>query len=167
MRRVSIIFAALLVMLCRSLTGIAQETTADIQGTVCDGKTGLAGATIVAVHTPTGTAYTTTSRKDGRYNFANVRIGGPYEIKVTYAGYKEEKLGNITLNLCQAFTGDFTLKPSGDLTEVVVTAGRQNKLFNNAHTGSQEIISHDQILKLPTINRSIQDYTKLEPTSNG
>ncbi len=167
MRRVSIIFAALLVMLCRSLTGIAQETTADIQGTVSDGKTGLAGATIVAVHTPTGTVYTTTSRKDGRYNFANVRIGGPYEIKVTYSGFKEEKLTGITLTLGQAFTGDVVMKPAGDLTEVVVTAGRQSKLFNNAHTGSQEIITHDQILKLPTINRSIQDYTKLEPTSNG
>jgi len=51
---------------------------------------------------------------------------------------------------------------------VVVTAkGKQDKNFNNNHTGSQELITRDQIEKLPTINRSIQDYTKLEPTSNG
>ena len=167
MRRVVLFIAAVLMIVCKSVTGYGQETTADIQGSVTDGKAGLAGATVVAVHAPSGTVYTTTSRKDGRYNFANVRVGGPYEIKVTYAGFKEEKQSNITLNLGQAYTGDFVLKPAGDLTEVIVTAGRQNKLFNNAHTGSQEIISRDQILKLPTINRSIQDFTKLEPTSNG
>jgi hypothetical protein len=167
MRRVVLFIAAVIMIVCKSLTGYAQETTADIQGSVTDGKTGLAGATVVATHAPTGTVYTTTTRKDGRYNFANVRVGGPYEIKVTYAGYKEEKISNIILNLGQAYTGDVVLKPGGDLQEVIVTAGRQNRVFNNAHTGSQEIISHDQILKLPTINRSIQDYTKLEPTANG
>ncbi len=167
MRRVVLFIAALLMIVGKSLTGFAQETTADIQGSVTDGKTGLAGATVVATHGPTGTVYTTTTRKDGRYNFANVRVGGPYEIKVTYVGFKEEKQNDITLNLGQAYTGDFTLKASGELTEVVVSASRLNKIFSNAHTGSQEIISHDQILKLPTINRSIQDYTKLEPTSNG
>jgi Carboxypeptidase regulatory-like domain len=167
MRRVVLFIAAMLIVLCKSLTGYSQETTADIQGSVTDGKTGLAGATVVATHTPTGTVYTTTTRKDGRYNFANVRVGGPYIIKVTYVGFKEEKLDNITLNLGQAFTGDVVMKASGDLQEVIVTSGRQSKLFNNAHTGSQEIITHDQILKLPTINRSIQDFTKLEPTSNG
>lgn len=167
MRRVVLFIAAMVMIICKSLPGFTQETTADIQGSVTDGKTGLAGATVVATHTPTGTVYTTTTRKDGRYNFANVRVGGPYEIKVTYTGYKEEKISNIILNLGQAYTGDVVLKPGGELQEVVVTAGRQNKLFNNAHTGSQEIISHDEILKLPTINRAIQDFTKLEPTSNG
>src|SRR5882672_3567441 len=110
MRRVISLVITLSLLVCVSLRGWAQETTADIQGTITDGKTGLAGATVVALHTPTGTVYTTTSRKDGRYNFANVRVGGPYEIKVTYAGYKEDKQNNITLNLGQAYTGDFVLK---------------------------------------------------------
>ena len=167
MRRVVLCFAAILLMAGISLPGFSQETTADIQGSVTDGATGLQGATVVATHGPSGTVYTTTTRRDGRYNFANVRVGGPYEIKVTYTGFKAEKQSNIILNLGQTYTGDFNMKSSGELTEVIVTGARQNKLFNNAHTGSQEVISHDQILRLPTINRSIQDYTKLEPTSNG
>jgi len=165
MRRVVLFIAAFLMIVCKSLTGYAQETTADIQGFVSDGAAGLAGATIVATHTPTGTVYTTTSRKDGRYNFANVRVGGPYEIKVTFAGFKEDKQSNINLTLSQSYTADFTLKASGDLTEVVVTAGRQNKVINNNRTGSQEIITRTQMERLPTINRSLQDFTKLEPTS--
>ncbi|MEO5684913.1 MAG: TonB-dependent receptor [Chitinophagaceae bacterium] len=167
MRRVVLFIAAMLLIICKSITGYAQETTADIQGFVSDGKAGLAGATVVATHTPTGTVYSTTSRKDGRYNFANIRVGGPYEIKVTFAGFKEDKQSNINLSLGQAYTADFDLKPSGDLSEVIVTAGRQNKVFNNSRTGSQEIINRTQMERLPTINRSLQDFTKLEPTSNG
>jgi hypothetical protein len=53
------------------------------------------------------------------------------------------------------------------LTEIVVTASKQNKVINSNHTGSQEIINRTQIARLPTINRSLQDFTKLEPTSNG
>ena len=165
MRRVVLFIAALLMIVCKSVTGYAQETTADIQGFISDGSVGLAGATVVATHAPTGTLYTTTSRKDGRYNFANVRVGGPYEIKVTYAGFKEDKQSNITLNLGQSYTADFTLKNAGDLTEVIVTGGRQSKVINNNRTGSQEIITRTQMERLPTINRSLQDFTKLEPTS--
>ena len=69
---------------------VAQETTSEIQGTVSDGKTGLAGATVAALHIPTGTRYTTTTRKDGRFNLPNLRIGGPYTVTVTYVGYTEE-----------------------------------------------------------------------------
>jgi hypothetical protein len=146
----------------------AQETTSDIQGTVTDGTNAVSSATIVAVHIPTGTKYSTTSRKDGRYNLPNLRIGGPYEITVTFIGYKPAKQDNITLLLGQEFKADFALvQTSTDLTEVTVSGRRQDKTFNNNRTGSQEIISRAQIERLPTINRSLQDFTKLEPTANG
>ena len=61
----------------------AQETTSEIQGTVSSGKDKLAGATITALHTPTGTVYKTTTREDGRYNLPNVKIGGPYTVSVS------------------------------------------------------------------------------------
>lgn len=146
----------------------AQETTADIQGTITTGKGSLADAVITAIHQPTGTKYVTTSRKDGRYNLPSVKLGGPYIITVSFVGYREEKQENIILSLGQDFKADFSLvTASASLGNLVVKSVRQDKLFNNAHTGSQEIISRDQIEKLPTINRSLQDFTKLEPTANG
>ena len=146
----------------------AQETTSQILGSVSDGKEGLAGATVVAVHTPTGTRYSTTTRRDGRFNLPGLRIGGPYVLNVTYIGYKQEKQDNIILVIGQDFTSDFVLTPDAkELAEVIVPASRQNKVFNNSHTGSQEIITRAQLERLPTINRSLQDFTKLEPTSNG
>ena len=146
----------------------AQETTSDIQGIVTDGNNGIASATVVAVHVPTGTKYSTTSRKDGRYNLPNLRVGGPYEITTTFVGYKPSKLDNITLLLGQEYKADFVLiLDSKELTEVTVSGRRQDKTFNNNRTGSQEIISRNQLERLPTINRSLQDFTKLEPTANG
>ena len=65
----------------------AQETTSEIQGTVMDGKNGIAGAIITAIHQPTGTKYVTTTRKDGRYNLPNVKVGGPYSVTVSYVGF--------------------------------------------------------------------------------
>ena len=146
----------------------SQETTSEIQGVVKDEKgISLQGATVVATHLPTGTSYTTTTRKDGRYNLANLRIGGPYLITVSFVGFGQEKEENVTLLLGQEFRSDFTLKPQNQqLTEVVVSTSRQGKVFNSAHNGSQEIISRSQIERLPTVNRSLQDFTKLEPTAS-
>src|SRR5580692_8484593 len=90
----------------------AQETTSQIQGTVLtDSKAGLAGATVVALHTPTGTKYTTTTRKDGHYNLPGLRVGGPYILTISYVGFKGEKQENIFLVLGQDFYGDFTMIP--------------------------------------------------------
>ncbi|GAB2825198.1 TonB-dependent receptor [Ferruginibacter profundus] len=146
----------------------AQETTSEIQGIVTDGSNGLGNATIVAVHTPTGTKYSTTSRRDGRYNLPNLRVGGPYTITVSFVGFKAEQQDNITLLLGQAYKADFKLSStSSTLGEVVVATKRQDKIFSNNRTGSQEVINRTQIERLPTISRSLQDFTKLEPTSNG
>ena len=147
---------------------LAQETTSDIIGQVLNGKEPVAGATVTILHVPTNTKVVTTTRKDGRYNIAGLRVGGPYTVTITNVGFKDTKQENVFLTLGEDFTADFALVPeSKELQEVVVSAGRQNKVFNNSRTGEQEILNRAQIEQLPTINRSIQDFTKLEPTSSG
>ena len=146
----------------------AQETTSEISGSISNNKEAVAGATITAIHTPTGTKYVTSSRKDGRYNLPNLRVGGPYTITATFVGFKEEKQENVFLSLGQEYKADFTLSAEENkLTEVVVATSRQNSVFNNGRTGSQETITRTQLERLPTISRSMKDFTKLEPTSNG
>ncbi len=157
-----------LLLSCIISFAFAQETTSEIQGTISDGNAALAKATITAIHLPTGTKYVTTSRADGRYNLSNVRIGGPYEVKTTFVGYNEDKQDNINLLLGQVFIADFKLLSNkGTLDVVTVAAKRQDKVFSNNRTGSQEVINRTQIERLPTLNRSLQDFTRLEPTSNG
>ena len=146
----------------------SQETTSQILGTVSDGKAGLGGATVVALHTPTGTKYTTTTRKDGRFNLAGLRVGGPYTVTITFVGFKEEKQQDISLSIGQDYTADFTLKAEAkELSEVVVTTSRQNKVFNSSRTGAQEIITRSQIERLPTVTRAVSDFARLEPSANG
>ena len=156
-------------LLLLSINSFSQETTSEIQGRVVDDKgSPLSGASIIAVHAPTGTRYTTTTRKDGRYNPPNLRIGGPYTITVSFVGFKEQKQDNVNLLLGQEFRADFNLvAESRQLNEVVITATRAGRVINPNRTGSQEIIGRTQIERLPTINRSLQDFTKLTPSSNG
>src|SRR5205085_12392832 len=109
-----------------------------------------------------------TSRKDGRYTLPNLRVGGPYSIKVTYVGFKSEPVDNVTLLLGQEFKADLQMVPEAkSLDAVVVHSVRQDKVFNSGRTGSQEVISRTQLERLPTINRSLQDFTRLTPSSNG
>lgn len=163
------LLSILLLLQLNLKTAFAQETTSDMQGTISDANgSPLSGATVTAVNVPSGTKYSTTSRKDGGFNIANMRVGGPYSITVSFVGYKEEKQDNVTLLLGQSFSADFKLNPeSKQLSQVVITTTKQDKVFNNSHNGSQEVINRTQIERLPTINRSLQDFTKLSPSSNG
>ena len=147
---------------------IAQETTAEIVGTITDGKAPIAGATVGALHQPTGITYTTTTRKDGRFNLPNLRIGGPYLVTVTNVGFRKQTQDSIILVLGQDFKADFILEPEANvLNEVTVTsAARQGKVFNTSHTGSQEIVNRSQMERLPTVSRSLQDAMKLAPSAN-
>ncbi|MEO6633680.1 MAG: carboxypeptidase-like regulatory domain-containing protein, partial [Mucilaginibacter sp.] len=131
-------------------------TTSSISGTVVDEKgLPIPGVTILATHTPTGTNYSTVSRADGRYNLANVRVGGPYVIKFSFVGYNTYTQNDINLTLGQDSKLPVKLSPSSTLLSEVKISGTQNKVINNSRTGSQEIITRSQIDRLPTISRSI------------
>ncbi|CAN5448596.1 carboxypeptidase regulatory-like domain-containing protein [soil metagenome] len=144
----------------------AQETTAEITGLITNEKSPLIGASVVATHTPTGTQYSTASRKDGRYNIPNLKIGGPYVVTVSFVGYKEERKDSIMLLIGQDYKVDFALiQQSKELEAVVLQNGQQGKVFNNNHTGPQEIIGRVHFESLPAIHRSVEDFAKLIPWS--
>jgi hypothetical protein len=159
-------FLLLMVVTLLSFGAHAQETTSEIQGIVLDGKQSIPGATVVAVHQPTGTKYGTTTRLDGRYNLPNLKIGGPYVVTVSFVGFKTETQSDITLLLGQTYKSNFTLvEAATTLNEVVVTS-RQSNVFNSSRNGSQEIINRKLIETVPNVNRSWKDLVKLVPSQN-
>jgi hypothetical protein len=165
--RIKKLWSTLLILLTCIFVN-AQETTSEIRGVVTDGKTPINGATVTTVHTPTGTVYTTVSRKDGKYNLPNLRVGGPYTLIVTSVGFQEDKQENIYLTLGQEYNANVNLKTAVKTGEGVTIIGtKQDKVFNNNRTGSQELINRTQIERLPTISRSLSDFTKLTPSANG
>ncbi len=156
----------LVVMFTLSFAAKAQETTSEIQGIVLEGKLAVPGATVVAIHQPTGTKYGTTTRIDGRYNLPNLKIGGPYVVTVSFVGLKTSTQDGITLLLGQTHKANFTMvEQVTSLNEVVVTSG-QSKVFNSSRNGSQEIINRQLIERVPNVNRSWKDLVKLVPSQN-
>ncbi|WDF56375.1 TonB-dependent receptor [Mucilaginibacter sp. KACC 22063] len=142
-------------------------TTASVNGIVSDTKGPIPGATVTITHLPTGTVYSTVSRNDGRYNIPNLRVGGPYTFKVSFVGYNPFIRENITLSIGQDQRIDANIQENNTtLNEVVVTSSA-GKVINSSRTGARETINRQQIDALPTINRSLADFTKLTPSANG
>jgi len=157
----------IMLLLLFSVVGFAQETTSEISGIVSDANSSLPNANITAIHIPTGTKYLTTTRKDGRYNLPNLKVGGPYTVTASFVGYSSKIQSDIVLNLGQTYKQDFLLVESASttLSEVTVKATK-SKVFNSSRTGSQEIISRSTIEQLPTVSRSWKDMIKLVPAQN-
>jgi hypothetical protein len=141
-------------------------TTAAISGMVTDSKgEPLAGATVIAVHLPSGTEYGVATLSSGRFNMPAVRIGGPYKITVSFLGFQDFVQENVTLSLGQNFDFKAALVETGlELGEVVVTA---SAIFNQDRTGASTNINSTQLQRLPTLSRSFTDMTRLTPQASG
>ena len=146
----------------------AQITSSSIDGTVKGSSDDpLVGATIVATHLPTGTRYATTSRGGGVFSIQNMRVGGPYLIEITFVGHDPEKYENIFLQLAESFILKPVLKKTDATLENVVVTTTRSAVFNPNRTGAVTNIGLRQISNLPTISRSINDFTRATPQSNG
>ena len=140
-------------------------TTGVIAGKVADQQGGvLPGATVVAVHTPTGTTYQAVTDVDGRYTILNVRVGSPYKITVTMSGFMEESLADVAVTLGDATTTNFTLKLKTVSEAVTVTA--YTTPIDIQRPGAAANISQAQKEALPTISRSMIDIVRINPYFN-
>ncbi|MBC8156346.1 MAG: TonB-dependent receptor, partial [Bacteroidetes bacterium] len=147
----------------------SQVTTSSIAGVITDdaNDSGLPGATVQAVHLPTGTQYGVTTRAEGQFNLPNLRVGGPYRITITYVGYQTEVIENVSLSLGQKLPLNLALKGGSQQLNEVVVRSNANDVLNNNRTGPQTNISSEQLRNLPTIKRSVFDYTRLNPMAGG
>ncbi|MEJ8803043.1 TonB-dependent receptor [Pontibacter sp. H249] len=155
-------------MLMTQLAWAQGSTTSAMNGRIIDESgMGLPGATVIAVHNPTNTQYVAGTNADGRYNIQNMRVGGPYTIRTSYIGYQEQRSENVYLKLGQTLSLDFKLASSNvNLGEVEIVSKKDN-VINIDRTGAATNVARDQIEKLPTLSRSIQDFTRLTPQANG
>lgn len=151
-------------LLCQA-SGFAQGSTSSrITGQVSSGNEPLIGATVVAIHTPTGFQYGTVTNTEGLFTLNNVNVGGPYEITISYTGFESTVLENIHLSLGQTESFNVELKETSiELGEVLVTAGG---LYDGTRTGSETRVSEDVINALPTADRGLNDYLRVTPQAD-
>lgn len=152
-----------------SATVAAQVTTSNIRGTVTDQQgEALLGANVVALHTPTGTRYGAITNEDGRFNLLNLRVGGPYEVTISYVGFASQQQTDVYLTLGKTYTLEVLLVEESQALEEVVVVSDRSGTFGSDRTGAETSVGRREITRLPTISRSTNDFTRLEPTaSNG
>ena len=144
-------------------TAMAQITTSSVSGKITANGEDVIGATIKAVHQPSGTVYRAVTNIDGRYSIQGMRPGGPYVLEVTYVGYKNKQVKGISLSLGQNTVLNETLaEDAAQLEDVVVVADRNNNMRTD-RAGATTSINADQIEAVPTVSRSMNDLLKLTP----
>lgn len=145
----------------------AQVTTSSLSGTILDSKgEELIGASVKATHQPTGSTYGVSSNAQGKFSIPNMRVGGPYLITVSYIGFQSRNFSGVMLKLGEPYVLNVVLSNSGnELSEVVVSVGTST--LNGNRTGAATNVSTQQLNTLPTITRSLEDFTRLTPQANG
>ena len=157
-------FMAAAAFLMMVFSAQAQVTTSALAGQIID-ESGepLAGATVVAVHAPSGTQYYAVANESGRYAIQGMRPGGPYEVTYSLIGCQSLVIPDITLSLAETYQQNVRLKTAAqNLSEAIVVASAASK-FSNEKTGAATNINNQQITNLPSVSRAITDVTRLSP----
>ena len=130
------------------------DTTSGMRGSV-----NVGGATIVAEHTPTGITKTTTAGSSGSFSLSFLPIGGPYSVEVSAPGYDSESIDGLYLSLGDPLNFGITLRSSSAADEVVVTG----KAVSAFKMGTSTLMTRADMDAVPTINRSVADFAKMDP----
>lgn len=166
------------IVLCLMLGALALPTTAAAQGVTTGSLTGIvkdaqekpvAGATVLALHVPSGTTYEATTRADGRYTIPGMRVGGPYSVTVAPSGgaaaFEAQTQEDIAINLGVGTDLDFIVRSIA--VEVTVTAPSSDAVFSSERTGAATQISREALATLPTFQGRLETITRLTPQSGG
>jgi len=162
--RKRILFLVVL-MLTSTLTIMAQITTSSMAGKVTfeDAKgEEVIGATVVAVHEPSGTRYTAVTNVSGLFTIQGMRTGGPYEVTVSYIGYQPKVVKGVILELAETYNLNVWISEDANVLTEVVVSGKASK-FAAEKTGASTNINNAMIANLPTVNRSLTDVMRLSP----
>jgi len=160
MRKLKFLIVAILAIISQSV--LAQETTSTLNGFISDAAGApVSGASISIKHEPTGYQTNSQTNSKGFFSVPNLKPGGPYTIKISFVGFKEETISDVNLALGSNPDFNVNLKSqSQELKEVtIMSTGRRA-------SPSGLTVGRAQMNTLPTLGRSLSDFTRLTPQSN-
>ncbi|MCC8556285.1 TonB-dependent receptor [Xanthomonas hortorum] len=144
----------------------AQSTSAGVAGVVTSSAgQPVPNAEVTITHVESGTVSRATTDASGRYNARGLRVGGPYTITITKSGEGTKTEEGVYLNLNQVNSVDASL--GGDVTTLgavqAIGGDYGSALFSANKMGTGTNVTREQIESLPSINRNLQDYVRLDP----
>lgn len=145
-----------------AVPSFSQETVANLSGHVIDAKGAYINGAIVTVkHEPTGFVTTAQTNSKGIFTLVNLKVGGPYTVKISNLGFKDQVYTDVNLGLGNNPEVSVTLiSTSTELKEVTVSATSRKTIAGSTTVGGR------QLTTLPSLGRSLADFTRLTPQSN-
>ncbi len=140
----------------------SQETTGVLKGKILDNENiSIVSASVILLQKSTGLKYFSISLKDGSFTFNQLQPASDYEIEISFLGFQKYNEENISIQLGKTTNLTFQLISNlQQLNEVVLNSTNSNKKVN------EKRLKIDLVTSLPTLNRSIQDATRLLPEAN-
>jgi hypothetical protein len=169
----TIALAALALVLGPVAPAFAQGvTTGALNGIVTnEQKQPIQGASVIAIHLPSGTSYESVTRADGRFTIPGMRVGGPYSVTVAFTGttgtaFEPQTQEDVQVTLGVAADLTFSVR-SIAVTETVTVSATVDPVFSSSRTGAATAVNRVDIATLPTLTGRIQDITRLTPQASG
>ena len=157
-------FYTLVLSLFVAVSAMAQVTTSSMSGLVVD-ENGepVIGATVVALHIPSGTEYAVATNVSGRFNINGMRTGGPYTVEVSYIGMTTQQFNDLYLKLGEPTELNVEMATGTEIEAISIVG---SNVFAASKTGAADNFSLEKVEAMPTINRSVYDIVKLTPQAS-
>jgi hypothetical protein len=129
-----------------AFTVSAQTPTQTVRGVVVDkiSQAPLYGATVIVLNT--SPIIGAVSNEDGKFTLSNVPVG-QQSIRITYMGYKEAVMQNLTVNAGKELVITVNLEEDAKALEEVVITQKKNKTLNSMSTVSTRQFSVEETRK--------------------
>ncbi len=124
----------------------------------------VAGAEVTITHVESGTVSRAVTGADGRYNARGLRVGGPYTVVINKAGAGTSSQDGVFLNLDKVNQVDVALNAEvTTLESVQAISFGGSEVFSANKMGAGSNVTREQIETMPSINRNLQDFARLDP----
>lgn len=144
-----------------TIPSFGQSPNGNINGLVSDPtNAAVADADIVAANDVTGVQYTTKTNSEGMYVLPNLPPG-PYRVQVSKIGFKTLIKPDITLNVQDSLSINFTLLVGAFHEIVTVQSGAP--LVNTESAAVSTVVDRQFAENLPMNGRSFQSLIELTP----
>jgi outer membrane receptor protein involved in Fe transport len=152
-----------------ALPSAGQSVSSEIEGTVNDPSGAvIVGADVTATNLETGVVRSTVTDGNGSYHVDGLSAGS-YQLRIEHAGFKVNKLTNITLLVNQAAVLDATLEV-GSTTEEFTIVG-EAPLVETTTAQMSSVVTATGLSELPLNGRDLFQLTELQtgvaPSTNG